>query len=124
MMKAIGHDDETHLAQRIERRAHFVGGRAGAMHPESSPCETNNRRPGSLTDPPEPHRTFGDPDRIGYDFFKDVGKCHDGRLAVVESYSRRDTMVMAATISIALVLPSLVVEGTRKFESNNLHARH
>ena len=33
-------------------------------------------------------------------------------------------MVMAATISIALVLPSLVVEGTRKFESNNLHARH
>ena len=41
-MEPIGDYDPPHLAERIERRAHIVGGYAGAMNPEGIARESND----------------------------------------------------------------------------------
>ena len=75
-MEPIGHHDPTHLAECIERRAHLVGGWAGAMNPEGITRESNDGRSRSQANTTEPDRTFGDPDRVRHDDFENAGTCH------------------------------------------------
>jgi hypothetical protein len=76
MMEPIGDDDPTHLAERIERSAYIVGGRAGAVNPEGITRESNDGSSRSQANAAEPYRTFGDPDGAWHDDFKDAGDCH------------------------------------------------
>jgi hypothetical protein len=41
-MEPIRNDDPAHLAEHVERRAHLVGGCAGAMNPEGVTRESND----------------------------------------------------------------------------------
>lgn len=84
-MEPIWHHDPTHLAQRIERRAHIVGGCAGAMNPEGLTRESNDGSSRSQANTAEPDRTFGDPDGVWHDHFEDAGSCHQGTIPFLES---------------------------------------
>ena len=79
-MKPIGHDDPTHLAERIECRAYNVGGCAGAMNPEGTARESHDGCSRSHANTAEPDRTFGDPDGVGHDDFENAGRCHERSL--------------------------------------------
>src|SRR5262249_23901584 len=80
VMEPIRHHDPTHLAERIERRAHLVGGWAWTVNPQTISRETNDGSTRSQANTAEPYRTLGDPDGIWHDDFEHAGRCHEASL--------------------------------------------
>jgi hypothetical protein len=72
-MVPVRHYEPTHLAERVERRAHIVGRYARAMNPEGTTRESNDRSSRSHANTAEPDRTFCDPDGVWYDDFENAG---------------------------------------------------
>ena len=68
-MKLIGYDEPTHFAERVERGAHVLAWRAGAVNPKGTIRESNHRRSRAQANPPEPHWLLSDPDGSWHDLF-------------------------------------------------------